>query len=362
MRKMKWSVGAVLLGICVATAAQAEVRDDGHFFSPAAVEQANRDTDKIQDQYGKQVLIETFAVIPDDLKSSYDPSQKAAFFEHWADQRFKRDNVNGIYVLICKDPPYLHPAVGHDTGKGFTLADSRTLGEKMRAQLANKQPDAALSDGISFIQTTLAGVNTRPAAAATPVGPVGGTPSYGPGSGTANSSSNAGNGQTIPMPGHSMGIFGWIILIGVIFVVIRVLRGVFGGFRNMTGGGMNGPGNMGAGMGGMGGNYGGGYGAPSGGGFGRGLLGGLLGGVASSWLYNREENRGNSGGGIFGGGGMSGGGGPIDTGSGGGFGGGDSGGFSGNDNGVPMSGDSGGGSFGGGDSGGGGDSSGGGSF
>ncbi|MBV8779811.1 MAG: TPM domain-containing protein [Phycisphaerae bacterium] len=343
MRQIDWLVTFLLAILFGAAMAGAEVRDQAHFFSDSAIDQATRTISQIDSQYHKQVVIETFPSIPSDLQGSYNAAQKDQFFDQWAKQRFGAAGVNGIYVLICKDPPYLKPEVGAKTGqKAFTLADSRELGQKMLADFKQRQFDQGLTDGLNFIQSTLAAhaneVRTQGNSATPSYPPVNTQQSYPPPYSQRTSSSSSG-----------IGWFGLIVIFIIIVFVIRLFRGFLGNF----GGGMSnmaGPSNYGGGYGGYG--YGGGGG---GGGFGRGFLGGLLGGAAGSWLYDRE--RGNTG--IWGGGNS----GPMDTGSGGGGfgGGGDV--FGGNDAGTPMSGDSGGGGFGdsgGGGGGGGGDSGGGG--
>src|SRR5437016_8860069 len=97
-----------------AAALEPQVRDDAGFFSPQTVEQANAIIKQIKDDHGKDVMIETFAAIPADLQAQYDPDRKDQFFENWLTSRAKELGVNGVYVLICKDPSRAQLGVGKE--------------------------------------------------------------------------------------------------------------------------------------------------------------------------------------------------------------------------------------------------------
>src|SRR5690242_18268751 len=55
--------------------AEAGVMDNAKFFSPDAVRKASDDLKEIRKQHGKDLVIETFASIPDDRKSAYDAAK-----------------------------------------------------------------------------------------------------------------------------------------------------------------------------------------------------------------------------------------------------------------------------------------------
>src|SRR5690349_10173017 len=83
------------------------IKDDGKFFSAEAVSKANKKIKEIAQNYNKDLLIETFSEIPADRKESYKPENKREFFEKWAREQAHENAVNGVYVLICKQPPHL---------------------------------------------------------------------------------------------------------------------------------------------------------------------------------------------------------------------------------------------------------------
>lgn len=306
------ALAVLLSGSPVAHAETGAIRDNAAFFSTPAKTEALRNIRDIGQRFRKDLVVETFAEIPADLRQGAELSNKAAMarlYEQWAVRQAKQQAVNGIYVLLVKQPAHLQVLVGNDTQKvAFTLADRDALTNLMLAQLRNKQNDQALLEGVRFVQATLrAHLPERGRAPATAIR------------------------STHSSPTH------WILaaVLGLVavWVVMRILGALF------------------AGGGGGGGGYPGGAMAPGGGGGGgflSNMLGGMFGAAAGMWMYDQFSGRSSQWGGgdaeSRGDGGYSG----QDTdysGSGGDFGGGDSGGDSG---GGFGGGDSGGGDFGGG--------------
>jgi hypothetical protein len=353
---LRWTIiPTLLVGLLATTALAAivaEVRDEAGFFSADAVRRANEVIDDIHRDFKKDLLIETFKTVPADKADEFkklDKGAHAKFYNDWAIQRARTAKVNGVYVLIVKDPGHLQVEVGNETReKAFTIENRNKLAEIMTRKFrdardakedAEKQKiyDQALTDGVRYVFSTMKsniGSSKTAIDHGGPIRPVPVNPHPGDVTGNHRTSSMA--------PGLG-GILCWgLLIVGIAWIVIGLIRSFTGG-----GGGGYGPGG-----------YGGGGGWGGGGGFMTGLLGGMFGAVAGNWLYNNMFGSGSSGWGSGGGGwGSQAQGGepsspPQDTdysGTGGDFSGGDSGG-GGGDNG------------GGGDFGGGGDSGGGGDF
>jgi hypothetical protein len=353
-------LGGLLLG-GPARAAGPAIRDDAHFFKPEAVRRAESVLRDIYDRHHQEVVIETFETPPGgEAKAkelaSITPQQRGEFFLEWMQKRAREDRVNGVYILICKQPGHVEIGTGANTAqRAFTSSNRRELRNILVSNLQAKKPDQALIEGMDYIRDTM-NANLR-----------------------SSAESRTGRFAT-PIPGQVQrqraswggGIAGWVCLGLVVLLVVWLIVGLI---RAFTGGGQRYGGGMGGGYPGAGypgggyGGYGGGFG---GGGFMSGLLGGMFGAAAGNWMYDRFFRDGGSNSGGWGAPPTSGGdtgagagadypapdqgqdfqgtGGDFDDGSGGDFGGdGDSGG------------DSGGGDFGGGDDfGGGGDFSGGG--
>jgi uncharacterized membrane protein YgcG len=134
-------------------AADPEVRDDGHFFGPAAVEQANGVIGQIKQKFGKDVNIDTFAEIPESMKPRFKAQEKEQFYESWLRQEARDSGTNGVFILAVKDPGRLQVGVGTTTvrSKAFTPADRDALRDLMLARFREKQYDEGLLDGVNFI-------------------------------------------------------------------------------------------------------------------------------------------------------------------------------------------------------------------
>jgi uncharacterized protein len=129
---------ALLLGWFTLAAAPAqaalvaEVRDDAGFFSAEAISKANEIIKEIHRDLKHDLLIETVKSVPaskaDDLKKM----DKEEFFSKWARDRARSAEVNGVYVLICKDPGHIQVEVGNETSKkAFTTTNRKELRDLM---------------------------------------------------------------------------------------------------------------------------------------------------------------------------------------------------------------------------------------
>jgi uncharacterized protein len=252
-------LAAFLLCTQTSRAAAGGVLDNGGFFSEQAKSDAAKIIAETERTMHKDILIETFGGIPADLKAGVNLQDKAALthlFQQWALKQARDKHVNGVYILLAKEPAHLQIEVGNDTQRiAFTLQDRETLNSLMRAKLHAHQNDDALRDGVNFILGTMrahlpnhARTGTAPVPMVT---------------------------HSAPSSGGGIGIGTIIIGALVLWVVFGLVRGLIGG---MGGGGM-------AGQPGMGG----------GGGFFSSLIGGMFGAAAGMWMYDQFfSNHGNS--------------------------------------------------------------------
>lgn len=324
-------LGACFLGQAGARAGTSGVLDGAGFFSAEARKRAEKTIVELERTAKKDLLIETVAEVPAEVRKGVDPANKAALkrmFETWSSERAREHKVNGVYVLLTREPAHLQVAVGNDTQrKTFSLADRDALVETMLRPLRAKRFDDALLDGVGFVEKTVQSrLALRKSSESRAVAPSAAAPS--PREAATQDTAfpeKARSGSGVPLFGILL--LGAIVVVGF-FVVVRILRALFGGGRANNAA----PGNFaGAGAG------------AGGGGFFRSLLGGVFGAAAGMWLYNQFTGHGTAWGGDASGSGGSG-----DAGSG------------GQDTDYSSSGgdfgdSSGGGDFGGGDAGGGGD-------
>ena len=152
-------VVALLLSTSLARAEFGGLRDNGAFFSEPAKAEASRNIGEIGKRFKKDLVIETFQGIPEDFKSGVDLRNRASvnrFFEQWTVRQARQQGVNGIYILLSKEPAHLQVVVGNETqNKAFTLQDRDALVATMLARLRNKQNDEALLAGVNFVAATM---------------------------------------------------------------------------------------------------------------------------------------------------------------------------------------------------------------
>ncbi len=329
-------IGAMLFAsLCLTTvsatapASGFPIRDEGKFFSPQAIDQAQKRIAEIKRDFKKDLLVETFVHPPANRKKEYQSllqnekdKGKEKFFAAWARERYNQNGVHGVSILICKDPTYLYVEEGKLTEtKAFTSANAKRTRDILVEEFKKQDFDRGLLRAVEYVGDTF---KTNPgqspqrsttgklSEADDPLAPLPDDKQ-----GTANTPSLPQNVESVLGGGNSM--FGWICLgLGVLLVLWIVV----GLFRALTGAGQPrggyGPREYPPPGGRPQGNYGPGapppgyipppgYGgtAGGGGGFVRSLLGGMLGGAAGMWAYDQFFRGGSSGGGGFSGGGMT---------------------------------------------------------
>ena len=283
-----------------ALAAEPGVKDNAGLFKPETVEKANTEIQQIHKDFGKELVIETYPTIPESLKSDFeavkdDPQKRAEFFSKWLGDRAHELQVNGVYVLIVKDPGHLEVKAGLKTkAKAFIETNQNKMRDILLEEFKAERYDEGLQKAVDYfrqaLKENLGGVHHTGASVAAD------EHFHHPQSGYSS-------GSPFPTPyrppvstprnNFFSGSCMWIVLVIIAaIVIIRILSGLGSGPRNYGGPGYGpgpGPGYGGGGPG-YGPGYGGGYGG-GGGGFFRNVLGGMLGGAAGGYLYDRFRDR-----------------------------------------------------------------------
>ena len=215
-----WLTVALAAFLLVTTPAQAavpEVRDHAGLFKPETVKQADAILQDIKREHNQELVIETYPSIPADRQAAWeaeknDPEKRTHSFAEWGRERFRALNVNGIYMLITKDPSHLQIEVGNVTvGRAFTMENRDRVDEIMVARLGRKDYDDALLTGVEYVRRAM---NENLSGAA---------PTTVPG---------AEAGVEHPSWFHGLGLLGWLCIgltvvaaIAVVMLVVRLLRG-----------------------------------------------------------------------------------------------------------------------------------------
>ena len=313
------------------------IKDEGGFFSAAALDQANAGIRDIRRRFARDILIETFKDVPPERAKGVnldDPVSRRKFFAAWAADRQKSAKLDAISLLVCKKPMSLQVAVGPKTKAKFSDADRDKLVGILIGKFKANDYDAGLAEGLTFISAALKATQFLKAKGEA-TGHTGTGSDFGkqvavagPTNGKKDKSKNKntavaqGNGSVPKEKPKQSGVkdfmerevggfkMEWLIwgILGLLalWIFIGVLRALFarkptyypppqqsagyaGSRAPMQG---QQPGYGGHPQGAPGPYYGGapaggGGGGGGGGGFFSGLLGGMFGAAAGSWLYSR---------------------------------------------------------------------------
>lgn len=167
----------ILPGQGAARAGIHQTWDQAHFAKEQTLEQVNQILDEIHGRFGKDLMIETFASIPDDFKAKLQEAQgkqggKDQFYAGWTRAEAVQLAVNGVMILITGDTRHLQVEVGLQTqSRAFTLADRDELTEKMGELLHKNDFDGAMLLAAQFVRDRMArnmagggaGATTQPA-------------------------------------------------------------------------------------------------------------------------------------------------------------------------------------------------------
>src|SRR4051812_31067271 len=87
-----------------AAAGGSGIVDEGQFFSADTIAKADQQIADIKRQFGKDLRVETYPQIPPDLAGQYSADRKDAFYVQWAQRQGRQANVDGVIVLITREP------------------------------------------------------------------------------------------------------------------------------------------------------------------------------------------------------------------------------------------------------------------
>lgn len=160
-------------GLCLlagAGLASAVVNDIDTLFSVDAVDKANAQIQRIKETSRLDFTVETLPQAPLDVQRSPGPERDAAFVT-WTTRRAKEQKINGVYVLICREPRHMQIYVSDSAKSRFSNRDRDGLGKIMLDQLKVEKYDDALLNGTLFVQQKL-GAKTAAAARSSSPAPI----------------------------------------------------------------------------------------------------------------------------------------------------------------------------------------------
>lgn len=232
------------------------VHDEAKLFNKDAIAQADKTIEKIKKAHGKDLYIDT---VESGEKNKDDRTK-------WAKKRFNDFGVDGIYIVVSKEPSFYRFYVGDNTReKGyFTKANIDKMDENLKQITKAGKRDEALVEAANYVleamneHARVKGNEVAPKKKAAPVK----QPAQEP---VVHHDPALQQSTMPPWVGWVCMIVAVLFVVWIIFAVIRAMSGGMGGGYGYGGGG---------------------YGMGGGGGFLTGMLGGMFGAMAGMWLYN----------------------------------------------------------------------------
>src|SRR5689334_4157481 len=134
-------------------AAAPEVSDGGMLFSEEAVSEANDIIRLIRQAYDRDVMVETYAAVPDDLKAELERDGKEQFYADWLERRAAQLGIRGVFVLITRQPGRVQVGVDRATRRRvFTIDDREALRETLVTAFRAREFDRGLLDGLRLVR------------------------------------------------------------------------------------------------------------------------------------------------------------------------------------------------------------------
>jgi uncharacterized membrane protein YgcG len=176
LRMWLLALAVVLVSLSIAQATGSGVQDAAGFFSKEAIATAEQQIVAMTKKFGKDLRVETYASIPKELADQYAPEKQNVFFSTWAYQRAKAVGLDGVIVLICKDPAFLQVTVGDRTQQqAFTMANRDHMRDLLVSAFKQQHFDDGLQQAGTYYGKTLQanlgepGPGPRPSVAPPPV-------------------------------------------------------------------------------------------------------------------------------------------------------------------------------------------------
>src|SRR5260370_29386294 len=143
------------------------IQDDAGLFSAAAKDKANAEIDDIKRQFKRDFLVET---VGEKKFAGEDAKAVNTAVNKWAAEKFKNQAINGIYLVVVKDPGKFRVVVGPNTMQsGLFIKSNRDELVKISGSKIKEDPDGALQQATAYVHRTLS-QNSRTSQAVAPAG------------------------------------------------------------------------------------------------------------------------------------------------------------------------------------------------
>lgn len=134
-----------------------QVRDQGGLLGSRDLESCNTLLKEIQTRWKQDVIVETFAAVPRAQSKEFgalDPMGKVKFLANWQKKRLAESKIDGIHILMLKQPALVVVGTGENTGKkAFGPEDATALEKRLTTLLGG--PNFAMAGVLAGLYDTL---------------------------------------------------------------------------------------------------------------------------------------------------------------------------------------------------------------
>lgn len=138
------------------------VKDDGSFFSPESVKRATEQIQLIGKKNRFDVVVETYLTVPRGEKErvkAMTQDEKLEYYRAWASERISAENVQGLFILVTREPSHLYILVSPDNRSRFSQMDVQAVKKVMLDRFREKSFDTGLLESLNEIATCLERTN-----------------------------------------------------------------------------------------------------------------------------------------------------------------------------------------------------------
>jgi hypothetical protein len=156
---------SLAIGASHVRAVAPEVHDQAKFFSAEELKKANEKIRDVMRQYDKDLMIETYATVAAEPGAERVKAMSRAdrnkYFHTWAEDRVRAMVVNGIYILVCKEPPHVQVEVTPAARPQFGPKAYEKLIGMLIADFHEHHFDQGLERAIGFVQEQFAAASHK---------------------------------------------------------------------------------------------------------------------------------------------------------------------------------------------------------
>jgi hypothetical protein len=138
--------------------AEAVIKDKAELFSETAIKKAVEEIRSIQKKTEREVVVETFPQVPASDRErvkEMNRDERERYFRSWAQERMRSQAINGVLVLICKEPRHLQIQYSGRLRDVFSEADTKKMVDQLVSKFKDKKYDEGLQELLQTIRDKL---------------------------------------------------------------------------------------------------------------------------------------------------------------------------------------------------------------